>query len=94
MHSRSEKCGARVWKRPGGLCASLTLRTDLQWVMSFGQAVWQVAWGGRGVPRSIRRPHLLKMHKLRKAYAIEMSKRYAKTISNPHCIRLALSPLN
>lgn len=50
--------------------------------------------GGGGSPGVSAAPHLPKMHLQRKAYAIEMSKRYAKTISNPPCIRLALSPLN
>lgn len=43
--------------------------------------------GGRGVPGPSAAPHLIKMHTLRTAYAIEMSKRYAKTIIHPPCIR-------
>ena len=50
--------------------------------------------GGGGSPGVSAAPHLLKMHLLRTAYAIEMSKRYAKTISNPPCIHLAFSPIN
>lgn len=50
--------------------------------------------GGGGSPGVSAAPNLLKMHLQRKAYAIEMSKRYAKTISHPPCIRLAFSPIN
>ena len=50
--------------------------------------------GGGGSPGPSAAPHLLKMHLLRTAYAIEMSKRYVKTISHPPCIRLAFSPIN
>ena len=50
--------------------------------------------GGGGSPGSSAAPHLIKMHLLHTAYAIEMSKRYAKTISHPPCIRLAFSPIN
>lgn len=48
--------------------------------------------GGGGSPGPSAALHLIKMHKLRKAYAIEMSKRYIQTIR--HQQRLAFSPIN
>ena len=90
----SGKMWRRVWKKARRIVCEFSFANGFAMGYEFWASGLARRLGGGGSPGVSAAPHLLKMHLQRKAYAIEMSKRYAKTISNPPCIRLALSPLN
>ena len=90
--------GGKMWRLAGKNGARIVCEFNFAHGFAMGYAFWASGLarrlGGGGSPGPSAAPHLLKMHLQRKAYAIEMRKRHAKTIIHPHCIRLAFSPIN
>lgn len=88
-------CG-KMWRRAWKNGARIVCEFNFANGFARGYAFWASGLarrlGGGGSPVVSAAPHLLKMHLMRTAYAIDMSKRYVQTIR--HQQRLAFSPIN
>ena len=91
---RGGKMWRRAWKNGARIVCEFNLAHGFAMGYEFCAICLARRLGGGGAPGVSAAPHLIKMHLLRTAYAIEMSKRYSKTIIHQPCIRLALSPIN
>ena len=81
-----------VEKKAGRIVCEFSFATGFAMGYEFWASGLVRRLGGGGSPGVSAAPHLIRMHLKRKAYAIEMSKRYVQTIR--HQQRLAFSPIN
>lgn len=83
----------KMWRRAWKNGARIVCEFNFAHGFASGYEFWASGLirrlGGGGSPGASDAPHLIKMHLLRTAYAIEMRKRHAKAINHPTCIRIA-----